>query len=86
LKISCSVHLGSVPQIELPPPLARLSTADLNPGNIGEIVAIAKRFGPIVQTGSGYLLVSEVKLPGKRVQSGWDFVNGTRVAIGEILD
>ncbi|MGI0497952.1 methionyl-tRNA formyltransferase [Limnospira platensis CENA597] len=86
LKISGSVPLGSVPQTELPPPLARLSTADINPGNIGEIVAIAKRFGPIVQTGSGYLLISQVKLPGKRVQSGWDFVNGTRVAIGEILD
>ncbi|MBS0016697.1 MAG: methionyl-tRNA formyltransferase [Arthrospira sp. SH-MAG29] len=85
LKISGSVPLGYVPQTELPPPLARLSTADINHGKIGEIVAIAKRFGPIVQTGSGYLLISQVKLPGKRVQSGWDFVNGTRVAVGEIM-
>lgn len=85
LKISGSVPLGYVPQTELPPPLAHLSTADINPGKIGEIVAIAKRFGPIVQTGSGHLLISQVKLPGKQVQSGWDFVNGTHVAVGEII-
>jgi methionyl-tRNA formyltransferase len=49
----------------------------------GTIVAIAKGLGAIVQTGSGYLLLKEIQLSGKRPQSGADFANGTRLAIGE---
>ena len=49
----------------------------------GAIVAIAKGFGAIVQTGNGHLLLKEIQLPGKRPQSGADFANGTRLAIGE---
>jgi methionyl-tRNA formyltransferase len=54
-------------------------------GQPGEVVALVKRFGPVVQTGQGLLLLREVQLAGKRLQSAWDFVNGTRVAVGEIL-
>ncbi len=54
-------------------------------GQPGEIVDIVKRFGPVVQTGEGLLLLHEVKLAGKRLQSGWDFANGTRIAKGEVL-
>jgi methionyl-tRNA formyltransferase len=51
----------------------------------GEIVYLAKGLGPVVQTGNGLLLLREVQLPGKRPQSGWDFSNGSRVEIAEIL-
>ncbi len=52
-------------------------------GEPGEIIAIAKGLGPIVQTGEGLLLLREVQLAGKRPQSGGDFANGSRLAIGE---
>jgi methionyl-tRNA formyltransferase len=54
-------------------------------GQPGEVVCLIKRWGPVVQTGDGLLLLQEVKLAGKRLQSGWDFANGTRIAIGELL-
>lgn len=52
-------------------------------GEVGEIVAIIKKFGAIVQTGEGLLLLWQVQRSGKRPQSGWDFVNGMRLAKGE---
>ena len=54
-------------------------------GEPGEVVAIAKKFGPIISTGSGLLLLREVQLAGKRPQSGWDFCNGMRLSLGEVL-
>lgn len=54
-------------------------------GKPGEVVSIVKNIGAIVQTGNGLLLLREVQLPGKRPQSGWDFVNGTRLTVGEEL-
>lgn len=54
-------------------------------GQPGEVVSISKGLGPIVQTGEGLLLLREVQLPGKRPQSGSDFANGTRLALGEVL-
>lgn len=85
LKISATIPLG----VELPPEYQELAQqwprlSQLS-GKPGEIVHILKRFGPIVQTGEGLLLLQEVKLAGKRAQSGWDFANGTRIASGEIL-
>ncbi|MFM6593805.1 MAG: methionyl-tRNA formyltransferase, partial [Dolichospermum sp.] len=41
--------------------------------------------GPIIQTGEGLLLLREVQLMGKRCQLGWDFVNGTRLTVGEVM-
>ncbi|BAP18396.1 methionyl-tRNA formyltransferase [cyanobacterium endosymbiont of Epithemia turgida] len=52
-------------------------------GTPGEIMSNIKNFGPVVQTGEGLLLLKEVQLSGKRRQSGWDFLNGTRVNVGE---
>ncbi|MEB3887310.1 methionyl-tRNA formyltransferase [Lyngbya sp. CCY1209] len=83
MKVGATVPLGSESESQLPPEFAPLLSLAPKSGQVGEIVAIAKRFGPVVQTGDGYLLLSQVKLPGKRAQSGWDFVNGTRVAPGE---
>ena len=51
----------------------------------GEVFTIIKGKGALVQTGEGLLLLQQVQLPGKRPQSGWDFVNGTRLKTGEIL-
>jgi methionyl-tRNA formyltransferase len=51
-------------------------------GKPGEIVKNVKNHGAIVQTGSGLLLLKQGQLAGKRPQSGWDFVNGMRLAVG----
>lgn len=51
----------------------------------GEVIKIAKGLGPIVQTGKGLLLLRELQLSGKRLQSGSDFVNGTRLTVGELF-
>jgi methionyl-tRNA formyltransferase len=59
-----------------------LSTISSQPG---EVVSIVKGMGAIVQTGEGLLLLREVQLTGKRPQSGWDFVNGTRLNVGEVM-
>ena len=61
------------------PVLAQLSGAN------GEVVKVVKGLGAIVQTGDGLLLLREVQLAGKKVQSGVDFTNGARLAVGEIF-
>ncbi len=85
LKISATIPLG----VELPPEYQDLEKQSPQlsqlSGKPGEIVHVLKRFGPVVKTGDGLLLLQEVKLAGKRAQSGWDFANGTRVASGEVL-
>lgn len=55
-------------------------------GQTGEILLNVKNLGPIVQTGAGFLLLRQVQLAGKRSQSGWDFVNGMRVSVGDRID
>ena len=57
----------------------------INLENLGKIIEIRKGQGCIVQTGKGLLLLKEVQPSGKKLQSGWDFVNGNRLAIGEIF-
>ncbi|MEO1589770.1 MAG: methionyl-tRNA formyltransferase [Cyanobacteria bacterium J06632_22] len=49
----------------------------------GTVVGVLKAHGPVVSTGQGYLLLREVKPAGKKAQNGWDFANGTRLALGE---
>lgn len=90
LKISATAPLGSAYWSNLPPQLRELehdwpflSTQSSCPG---AIVSIAKGIGPIIQTGEGLLLLREVQQAGKRPQSGWDFANGTRVSVGEVLE
>ncbi len=56
---------------------------NLETGETGEIIGIIKKYGAIVQTGEGFLLLSQVQRSGKRPQSGWDFVNGMRLTVGE---
>jgi methionyl-tRNA formyltransferase len=50
------------------------------------VIDIAKKLGPIVQTGEGILLLQEVQLSGKRPQTGWDFANGVRLSLGEVIE
>lgn len=90
LKITATAPLGSAYWPELPlevqdlyHKIPDLSTTSSSPG---EVVSIAKGVGAIVQTGEGLLLLREVQLAGKRPQSGWDFVNGTRLTVGEVLE
>jgi len=60
--------------------------ADISPNQPpGTIVTILKNYGPVVQTGSGHLLLQEVKPAGKRALSGWDFANGSRLTVGARL-
>lgn len=89
LKITATVPLERAYIQELPEQLRDkihnlpdLSTVSAQPG---EVVNIAKGIGAIVQTGEGLLWLREVQPTGKKLQSGWDFVNGTRLSIGEVM-
>ncbi|PZU96780.1 MAG: methionyl-tRNA formyltransferase [Pseudanabaena sp.] len=61
-------------------------TGDGNIEDLGKVVEIFKGKGFAVQTGKGLLSIKELKPAGKKLQTGWDFVNGTRIAIGELLE
>jgi methionyl-tRNA formyltransferase len=52
----------------------------------GTVIDIQKNIGFTVQTGEGLLLITEVQPAGKRSQTGWDFVNGTKLNIGDVLN
>ena len=89
LKVMAKVPVGPEYWLQLPPELRVLERewpvlAELSGAN-GEVVKVVKGLGAIVQTGDGLLLLREVQLPGKKVQSGVDFVNGTRLAAGEVF-
>ncbi|MEH1847423.1 MAG: methionyl-tRNA formyltransferase [Nostoc sp.] len=89
LKITASAPLGSVGDPDLPPELQELVDKLSDLSNVsdrpGVVVSIAKGIGAIIQTGEGLLLLREVQLAGKRPQAGWDFVNGTRLTVGEVF-
>ncbi|MDJ0677677.1 MAG: methionyl-tRNA formyltransferase [Calothrix sp. MO_167.B42] len=89
LKIIATVPLGSPYSEQLPPELQdllhKITDLSILSGSPGEIVIITKGVGGIIQTGEGLLLLREVQMAGKRSQSGWDFVNGMRLKVGEVL-
>jgi methionyl-tRNA formyltransferase len=89
LKLLATAPLGPAYWSQLPPDINKLQQnwdgiAGLT-GRPGEIIHIAKGIGPIISTGKGLILLREAQLAGKRPMSGPDFVNGTRLTIGEIL-
>ena len=88
LKITATVPLDSAYLPQLPPEfrLAELSSLSTQSGCLGEVVSIAKGIGPVIQTSEGLLLLQEVQLAGSRSQSGWDFANGSRLSVGEVLE
>jgi methionyl-tRNA formyltransferase len=88
LKISATAPLGPEYWEQLPSELAAIApewTSLAAHSSPGTVVSLVKGEGPIVQTGQGLLLLRAVQLAGKRPQSGWDFANGGRLAIGEVL-
>jgi methionyl-tRNA formyltransferase len=89
LKITAAVPLNaSLTQdlsLELPDITAKIPDLSTISAKPGEVIRIIKGIGAIIQTGAGFLLLREVQLSGKRPQSGWDFVNGTRLILGEVL-
>ncbi len=89
LKVIATAPLGLAYFSQLPPDLKVLeqewSSLSANSGRPGEVMSIAKGIGPIIQTASGLLLLQEVQLAGKRIQSAWDFANGMRLGVGEVL-
>jgi len=89
LKVIATAPLGLADFSQLPPDLKVLeqewSSLSATSGRPGEVMSIAKGIGPIIQTASGLLLLQEVQLAGKRIQSGWDFANGMRLGVGEVL-
>lgn len=72
---------------QLPPDLIDIKHNLSNLSNLhpSAVVTIVKGVGPVIQTGEGMLLLREVQQAGKRPQSGWDFVNGNRLTVGEEL-
>ncbi|WP_204137533.1 methionyl-tRNA formyltransferase [Halomicronema sp. CCY15110] len=88
MKVEATVPLGDAYWEQLPEDLQALRShlpsrpTDNEPGTV---VAIAKNWGPIIQTGAGWLLLRTVKPSGKKAQSGWDFANGNRLEAGEQL-
>ncbi|MDJ1172351.1 methionyl-tRNA formyltransferase [Roseofilum sp. BLCC_M154] len=62
-----------------------LQNMDLDEAQGGKVVFLAKGLGPVVKTGKGFLILCQVQLAGKRAQLGVDFMNGSRLAVGEVL-
>ncbi|HEY9728378.1 MAG TPA: methionyl-tRNA formyltransferase [Chroococcales cyanobacterium] len=89
LKIIAAAPLGTAYFSQLPLELNVLeqewTSLSTTPGQPGEVMSIVKGMGPIIQTGEGLLLLREVQLAGKRAQSGWDFANGMRLTVGEMI-
>ncbi len=87
LKIIATAPLGSAFFAQLPSlSVIEQQWSSLSAsGRPGEVVGIVKGTGPIIHTKEGLLLLREVQLAGKRAQSGWDFANGMRLAVGEVL-
>ena len=87
LKISATVPIAENTFNKLPEEYSSIQQqyAKLTTGKPGEIVRNIKNQGPLVQTGSGLLLLEQVQLAGKRAQSGWDFVNGMRLEVGTAI-
>lgn len=90
LKILATAPLNPAYWDQLPADLRELlhNLPDLSSKSLtsGEVVEIIKGMGAIIQTGEGVLLLREVQQAGKRPQKGWDFVNGSRLTVGEVLE
>ncbi|WP_017305244.1 methionyl-tRNA formyltransferase [Spirulina subsalsa] len=85
LKILATSPLGEPYTPQLPPALRDLAPTLLTPSNEppGAILHLVKKQGFVLQTGDGPLLIQAVQPAGKKPQSGWDFVNGQRLTVGE---
>ncbi len=87
LKVLSTVPLTSPPSVTIPDSVQALQ-ADWQPYIAareapGTIVGLLKNHGVLVNTAEGLLLLLTVQPSGKRPQSGWDWANGARLAIGD---
>jgi methionyl-tRNA formyltransferase len=91
LKITATVPLGDRYWQQLPSEFAQTlqplyASAEIAPNALpGTVVGLLKNYGPVIQAGSDRLLLTAVKPAGKKAVSGWEFVNGSRVEVGERL-
>lgn len=93
LKVMATAPLGEPYWAELPSELVTMreavegaiAKAIQQNSPPGTIVGLLKGQGPLVQTGDGLLLLRQVKPSGKQAQGGADFVNGSRLQLGESL-
>ncbi|MEM9904869.1 MAG: methionyl-tRNA formyltransferase [Cyanobacteria bacterium P01_D01_bin.44] len=96
LKVQATLPLIDLVWAQLPPTwvslkpayaqlLSDLSDAGADVSAPGTIIGLLKNYGPVVATGDGHLLLRTVQPAGKKAQSGWDFANGSRLAVGETL-
>lgn len=88
LKILTTLPSGILPDqvpAEFQPVVTELNALPQTNNIAGTVIALLKNQGCVVQTGAGLLLLRQVQPAGKRSQSGWDFVNGNRIQVGERL-
>ncbi|QQE63941.1 methionyl-tRNA formyltransferase [Leptolyngbya sp. BL0902] len=89
LKVLATAPLGDPHWPQLPADLAQMRptvealTSNLTSAQPGQMVALLKGHGPLIYTGDGLLLLREVKPSGKKAQRGQDFINGSRLTLGE---
>jgi methionyl-tRNA formyltransferase len=51
----------------------------------GQIVSVLKRQGPVVATGEGCLVITQMQPSGKKPMDGWSWVNGSRAQQGQMF-
>jgi methionyl-tRNA formyltransferase len=83
--VPLDVRLGDRLPLDLQSLSAEVAELDRSTATCGSVVYLAKNYGPVVKTGEGLLLLQSVQLSGKRQQSGWDFVNGLRMEVGDVF-
>lgn len=54
-------------------------------GEYGEVVEIIPKKGPVIKTKNGGIILLEIKMQGKKVQTGVDILNGRKMLLGEKL-
>lgn len=90
LKVMETAPLLPAEDLELPEEFIKveqnLQNIALEDAQVGEVVFLAKGLGPVVKAGKGCLVLRRVQLAGKRAQLGGDFMNGSRVQVGEVLN
>lgn len=59
------------------------SIPDFITSEVGIVIALIKNVGFILTTGEGLILITELQPAGKRSQTGWDFVNGSKLKTGD---
>jgi len=54
-------------------------------GEPGEVVEIDRRWGPVICTGAGYLVIEQLRPEGRRSMTGAEFLRGAHMQVGDRL-